>query len=178
MRTSARGAPGRTPFRAAGLMAASLRIDDAQTVLRPLVGGLIPELLDWYRSARQRLVAQLREDGIPRSRIRAVASADCRYEGQGYELELPLAAVSPAGIAGLAPSFHGRHPAGPGQGVRPTGARRRLPPRAAPGRERDRRASDRRPDGFDGGHRATSDREGRRGREPVAPGGARGARGS
>src|SRR3989304_2809197 len=111
MRTSARGAPGRTPFRAAGLMAASLRIDDAQTVLRPLVGGLIPELLDWYRSARQRLVAQLREDGIPRSRIRAVASADCRYEGQGYELELPLAAVSRAGIAGLAPSFHGRHAA-------------------------------------------------------------------
>ena len=98
-------------FSAAGLMAASLRIDDAQTVLRPLVGELIPELLDWYRSARQRLVAQLREDGIPRSRIRAVASADCRYEGQGYELELPLAAVSRAGIAGLAPSFHGRHAA-------------------------------------------------------------------
>ena len=39
-------------FSAAGLMAASVRIDDAQTVLRPLDDELVPELLAWYRDAR------------------------------------------------------------------------------------------------------------------------------
>jgi N-methylhydantoinase A len=98
-------------FSAAGLMAASLRVDDAQTVLRLLDGALLPDLLAWYRGARDRLIAQLLDDGIPRSRIRVVASADCRYEGQGYELELPLASISSAGVRRVRASFDERHAA-------------------------------------------------------------------
>jgi N-methylhydantoinase A len=98
-------------FSAEGLMAASVRIDDAQTVLRPLDDAVAPELLEWYRRARERLVSQLREDGIAGSKIRVVASADCRYEGQGYELELPLGTVSRAGVRGLARAFGRRHAA-------------------------------------------------------------------
>jgi N-methylhydantoinase A len=98
-------------FSAAGLMAASLRIDDAQTVLRSLDDGLVPELLSWYRDASARLVRQLGDDGIARRRIRTVASAACRYEGQGYELELPLRTVSAAGIRGLRSAFDDRHSA-------------------------------------------------------------------
>jgi N-methylhydantoinase A len=96
-------------FSAEGLMAASIRIDDAQTILRPLNDELVPGLLKWYRTARDKLVEQLRDDGIVRSRIRVVASADCRYEGQGYELELPLRAISRSGVAGLAGVFNRQH---------------------------------------------------------------------
>jgi N-methylhydantoinase A len=98
-------------FSAAGLLAASLRIDEAQTVLRPLTPELVPELLAWYRDARDRIVAQLVADGIARSRARVLASADCRYEGQGYELELPLAEISARGVTGLRRAFAERHAA-------------------------------------------------------------------
>jgi N-methylhydantoinase A len=96
-------------FSAAGLMAANVRIDDAQTVLRSLDDVLVPDLLAWYRASRERLLTRLFEDGIPRSRIRAIASADCRYEGQGYELELPLPSITRAGVAGLGNAFGERH---------------------------------------------------------------------
>jgi N-methylhydantoinase A len=92
-------------------MATSLRIDDGQTILRRLDESVVPDLLAWYRDTRDRLVAQLRDDGIPRSRIRVVASADCRYEGQGYELELPLASISSGGVHGLRAAFGVRHAA-------------------------------------------------------------------
>jgi N-methylhydantoinase A len=98
-------------FSAEGLMATSLRIDDGQTILRRLDESVVPDLLAWYRDTRDRLVAQLRDDGIPRSRIRVVASADCRYEGQGYELELPLASISSGGVHGLRAAFGVRHAA-------------------------------------------------------------------
>ena len=96
-------------FSAAGLTAASLRVDDAQTFLRQLDGAVVPDLVAWYRGARDRLVAQLRDDGIPRSRIRVVASADCRYAGQGYELDLALASISSAAVRGLRGAFDERH---------------------------------------------------------------------
>ena len=98
-------------FSAAGLVAASVRIDDAQTVLRALDDDIVPELLDWYRETTRRLVDQLREDGIPRDRVRTVASAECRYEGQGYELGLPLRTVSAAAIRRLRAAFDDRHDA-------------------------------------------------------------------
>ena len=40
-----------------------------------------------------------------------VPTADCRYEGQGYELELPLASISSAGVRGLRRAFGERHAA-------------------------------------------------------------------
>jgi N-methylhydantoinase A len=96
-------------FSAEGLMAASVRIDDAQTILRRLDDDLVPDLLDWYRGSRDRLVARLREDGIPRAKVRIAASADCRYEGQGYDLELPLGRIDRAGVRALHRAFGERH---------------------------------------------------------------------
>jgi N-methylhydantoinase A len=98
-------------FSARGLTAASLRVDEAQTFLRRLDRIVVPNLLAWYRDARSRIVAQLLDDGIPRSKIRVVASADCRYAGQGYELELALASISGAGVRGLRAAFDERHAA-------------------------------------------------------------------
>ena len=96
-------------FSAAGLLAANVRIDDSQSVLHSLGDDLVPELLSWFRDARARLVAQLRDDGIALSRIRVVASAECRYEGQGYELELPVSTLSLASIRRLRATFDERH---------------------------------------------------------------------
>jgi N-methylhydantoinase A len=96
-------------FSAAGLLAANVRIDDSQTVLRTLDDDVVPEISSWFRKARGRLVDQLRDDGIARPGIRLAATADCRYEGQGFELELPVGAISQASIRRLRETFDERH---------------------------------------------------------------------
>jgi N-methylhydantoinase A len=69
------------------------------------------ELLGWYVASRSRLLEGLRSDGIPRSRARVVASADCRYLGQGFELQVPLPGFHARGIGGLTRRFHQLHEA-------------------------------------------------------------------
>ncbi|HEX6230113.1 MAG TPA: hydantoinase/oxoprolinase family protein [Actinomycetota bacterium] len=134
-------------FSASGLLASSLRIDESQTVLHAFGPELVDELAAWYADARARLVAQLRDDGIPGSRTRLVATADCRYLGQGYELSVPLDGPHRRGIAGIPQRFHASHAATYGH-ADPSGAVEvvtvRLsafgdlaqpePPRAEPGR--------------------------------------------
>ena len=96
-------------FSAAGLVAADLRIDDARTLLWSLEPGRFDDVLAWFRESATRLRAQLREDGVPRSRTRVVASADCRYAGQGYELTVPLPKVSRTGLRALRHDFDELH---------------------------------------------------------------------
>ncbi len=96
-------------FSAAGLVAAGLRIDAARTVLAPLEPGSFPDVLAWYRDTAHRLTAQLKEDGMPASGIALVASADCRYRGQGYELNVPLRTTSVRGLRSLRRSFDEQH---------------------------------------------------------------------
>jgi N-methylhydantoinase A len=96
-------------FSAAGLVAADLRIDESQTVLRVLDAGSVPDLMAWYRAAARRATAQLLEDGVPRSRIRLLASADCRYLGQGFELQVPLRGITPSALRRLGSDFHDLH---------------------------------------------------------------------
>jgi N-methylhydantoinase A len=96
-------------FSAAGLVAADLRIDESQTVLRLLEPGGLEDVISWYRDASRQVTEQLREDGIPRSRTRIVASADCRYLGQGFELSVPLRTVGRTGLARLGDDFHELH---------------------------------------------------------------------
>jgi N-methylhydantoinase A len=96
-------------FAAAGLVSADLRIDESSTVLRVLEPGLLSELASWYRQAAARLTGQLRRDGIRASRIRVLASADCRFVGQGYELNIAVAPVTQRGLASLAARFRALH---------------------------------------------------------------------
>jgi len=96
-------------FSAAGLVAADLRIDDARTLLWSFEPSRFDDVLAWYRESATRLRAQLREDGVPRSRTRVVASADCRYAGQGYELTVPLPKVSRTGLRALRHDFDELH---------------------------------------------------------------------
>jgi len=96
-------------FSAAGLVAADLRIDESRTVLLALEPSAFAEALGWYRETAKRLVAQLREDGVPRARVRMVATADCRYLGQGYELNVPLRSTSATGLRALRRDFDELH---------------------------------------------------------------------
>lgn len=85
-------------FAASGLTSTDIRIDESRTVLGELGSALIRELASWYSAAGRRLSAQLRGDGIPAGQIRLAASADCRFAGQGYELNVP---VEPRGVPGV-----------------------------------------------------------------------------
>ena len=96
-------------FSAAGLVAADLRIDESQTVLRTFRPEDLDDLVAWYRDAAARVVARLREDGLPRSRIRLMGAVDCRYLGQGYELSVPLSGLGRRALARLANDFHELH---------------------------------------------------------------------
>lgn len=96
-------------FSASGLVAADLRIDASQTVLAPHDPAGFEEMLGWFRLTAGQLVAQLREDGVPRSRVRSVASIDCRYRGQGYELSVPLPSVSRRGLHTIRADFDRLH---------------------------------------------------------------------
>ena len=82
-------------FSATGLLAADLRIDDALTVLRLVDNESVRSIALWFDEALAKLSTQLQDDGIPSSQIRAIASIDCRYQGQGYELNVPVLGSRP-----------------------------------------------------------------------------------
>jgi N-methylhydantoinase A len=96
-------------FSARGLIAADLRVDESQTVLRVLDAGAPDELASWYATASAKLVRRLRADGIRRAQIQLAGSADCRYLGQGFELAVPLRGLQRASMRKLAADFHERH---------------------------------------------------------------------
>jgi N-methylhydantoinase A len=96
-------------FSAAGLVAADLRIDDSQSVLRSFDPRRVGDLVSWFREASARARAQLRDDGIPGFRIRLVGTVDCRYLGQGFELPIVLRGLSTRDLARVADDFHDLH---------------------------------------------------------------------
>lgn len=96
-------------FAAAGLVAADLRIDESQTVLRKLGPPTIGELRAWFDGTARRLRAQLRADGVPASRVRVLASVDCRFLGQGFDLPVQLPAITRAAIGAVAGRFRELH---------------------------------------------------------------------
>jgi N-methylhydantoinase A len=96
-------------FSASGLMASDVRIDDSRTVLKILESPAIPELAGWYADASRRLTEQLREDGVPQSKMRLLGSVDCRYLGQGFELQVPLRGLRSDAFRRLGADFHELH---------------------------------------------------------------------
>jgi N-methylhydantoinase A len=96
-------------FAAEGLISTDLRIDQSRTVLRVVGTELEKDLAAWYAETASEIRARLRGDGIPQTRIRLAASADCRYVGQGYELNIPVTPLSDRGVAALAARFRAAH---------------------------------------------------------------------
>jgi N-methylhydantoinase A len=96
-------------FAAAGLVAADLRIDESQTVLRRHGPAAVAELRGWFDDTARRLRAQLRADGVPVSRTRIMASLDCRFPGQGFDLPVPVPRISASALDAVASRFRNLH---------------------------------------------------------------------
>ncbi len=87
-------------FSAAGLLATDLRIDESATVLTTIDPSSIADIARWFDATAGSLRARLRSDGIGEDRIRVAPSIDCRYRGQGFELNVPVVSngLSPEGV--------------------------------------------------------------------------------
>lgn len=99
-------------FSAGGLLAAGLRIDSSQTLLELLHDADEQQIVAWYDERSAVLIDQLVSDGIPREAITVQSTIDCRYLGQGYEINVPLAldgSPTTDQIAGLAEVFADLH---------------------------------------------------------------------
>ena len=132
---------------AVGLLATELTTELAETVLRPGRRAASPSAL--RRSAARMARTALRRLGVDPSEAVVALGLDCRYEGQGYELTVPLAAMSEDGLVEATRRFHLGHEAvyghaapeepveivalrvtatAPGAGLRPARLRRRSTP--------------------------------------------------
>lgn len=86
-------------FAASGLVASDLRIDRSQTILSPFNEQTLHEMASWFSSTAESLRETLKEDGLAIRRVRLLASADCRFVGQGFELNVPLGGLSRRSLA-------------------------------------------------------------------------------
>ncbi len=93
---------------AIGLLATELRTEVARTVLRP--GRPAPSAARLGRAVAAMAGEGSRRLGRPPSTTVSLA-VDCRYEGQGYELTVPLDAADGRGLAQAALAFHRAHDA-------------------------------------------------------------------
>ncbi|MBV1780077.1 hydantoinase/oxoprolinase family protein [Paeniglutamicibacter sp. ABSL32-1] len=96
-------------YSADGLLAAGLRIDDSQTLLRPFGADALPPISGWLAERRDELVRQVIEDGAAPGSVQASVTVDCRYLGQGYELSVPLDGTSVQDLELIAERFHPLH---------------------------------------------------------------------
>ncbi|GFG51814.1 methylhydantoinase [Mycolicibacterium agri] len=96
-------------FSADGLLVAGLRLDDAQTVLTTFDEESVPRIAQWFAEAADSAARQLVADGAQESEVTLSASVDCRYVGQGYELNVPLSGWAGCDLAAIPELFHAAH---------------------------------------------------------------------
>jgi N-methylhydantoinase A/oxoprolinase/acetone carboxylase beta subunit len=96
---------------AAGLLGTDLRYDLAGTCWQNLAAPDRAKIAALYESLEQRVRSELRADGFGDDKIAAPRRAECRYDGQGYELtvEAPPGAIDDAWIATVTERFHAAH---------------------------------------------------------------------
>lgn len=96
-------------FSADGLLVAGLRLDDSQTLLTAFDEESVPRVAEWFAAAARAATEQLIRDGAPADRITVTGSADCRYLGQGYELNVPLDGWDTLQLNRIGELFHAAH---------------------------------------------------------------------
>lgn len=103
--------PGLTS--ALGLLASDVVYEKSQTVMLDLNKATVDKLKRAYNGLESVLNSMLEKDGFEKEKVSLERAADCRYEGQGYELVTPY----PNTIKGsnkdfseaLANNFHAQH---------------------------------------------------------------------
>ena len=101
--------PGLTS--ALGLLATDLSYDFSRTQLQLLSNPDLGKIAEDYAYLSGLALAQLEEDGIAPEKMVFLRIADCRYQGQGYELRVhaPPGEPSEAWVAQLIEAFHLSH---------------------------------------------------------------------
>lgn len=96
-------------FSADGLLVAGLRVDESQTVLVNAEPKSYVAIAEWFDEVAVTSARQLKSDGVRTDGIRVEASADCRYQGQGFELSVPLRDWSAETLNAIPELFHSAH---------------------------------------------------------------------
>lgn len=96
-------------FSADGLLVAGLRVDESQTVLVNAEPDEYPAISEWFDEVSVSSSKQLEKDGARSDGIRIEASIDCRYQGQGFELSVPISDWSLATLESVPELFHAAH---------------------------------------------------------------------
>jgi N-methylhydantoinase A len=96
-------------FSADGLLVAGLRLDDAQTVLTAFGEDALPRIGAWFQQSARAATEQLVRDGAAADQITVTASVDCRYLGQGYELNVALTGWEQTDLTAIPELFHAAH---------------------------------------------------------------------
>jgi N-methylhydantoinase A len=91
---------------ALGGLVAEIRNDFLRTVMRPLEAEALPAFAEAFAALERDARAWLAEVGEPGAVGTIHLSADMRYRGQSYEIEVPLAGLD---LAAVAEAFHTRH---------------------------------------------------------------------
>ena len=89
---------------ALGLLAAPLTTDEARTVLQPLAAADLDGLVATWDELADAATSSLQDQGVAPDRV--VRSADLRYRGQAFELEVPVDTVT---VDALADGLHAAH---------------------------------------------------------------------
>jgi N-methylhydantoinase A len=101
-------APGN--LSAMGLLCADVRHDLARTLLNRLAPDLLPRVRAVYDEILAEADAALASDGVPSAERRCALSADLRYQGQNYELTIPVTSDDLAhGFGDLVARFNDQH---------------------------------------------------------------------
>lgn len=102
-------APGVTS--ALGLLMADLRHDFAQTVLKPGSELSPMEITFRYEQLETQAVEQMSREGVPVQDVTLARTADARYVGQGYELEVAVASgkLEQQHLDDIMERFHNSH---------------------------------------------------------------------
>ena len=102
-------APGVTS--ALGLLMADLRHDLVRTVLLSSLESAPADLGEVYAELESEALAQMDRERVPRDEVSLVRTADVRYLGQGYELEVPVSGgeVTGSELSAVYGRFHDAH---------------------------------------------------------------------
>ncbi|MBI4506494.1 MAG: hydantoinase/oxoprolinase family protein [Chloroflexi bacterium] len=102
-----------------GLLVSNVEYDHAVTFRAPAAQVEAAALERSFRELERMGVERMAKDGVPLDQVLCLHSADMRYVGQSYELEVPLeAGYDRAGVAAAVQLFHDTHERHYGHGNR------------------------------------------------------------
>ncbi len=95
---------------ALGLLVAKIEHDQAVTVTTRLAGATPEDLETTYSTLEGQVATRMRADNVPEGETVTVRSADARYAGQAYTLEIPIGRpLSRESLMSFGDVFHAAH---------------------------------------------------------------------